>query len=371
MSKYMSNITAAELLSAWLKVSLVSQSESAELQSFILSQQQEKELPLYLRILVGIGAFISSLCFIGFLSASHIINFDSKGEMIAWGLVFIVSALFLARLSGDKDHTVKHSFFLQTSFCAMGIGKILFVTGFNSMFSEEYGWGVTLATLLITLATYHVYRMSIDRFLSTLVIFTTVLINIDNDAQHFGAAIEIMLNGFFLSQIILAAFLLTHGKVKRAYIPLAYATAFSLCITVIYFTMESKIGAWDNKQNYSLAFVNTLLMLSLVGLIGWAAGNLEKLKTEPLMLASVGAILLAMISAPGVLLSICLMVLGYAKHEKLLLLMGMLLMPMFIFLYYYNLDISLMAKSGILIGSGVVLLAGRGYLALKKLDREI
>jgi hypothetical protein len=371
MSKYMTNITAAELLSAWLNAGFVSQSESAELQSFILSQQQEKELPLYLRILVGIGAFISSSYFIFFLSAADIINFDSKGEIMFWGLVFIGSALFLARLSGDKDHTVKHSFFLQTSFCAMGIGKILFVTGFGGVFSENDGWGVTLATSLITLATYPVYRMSIDRFLSTLVIFTSVLINIVHDAHHFGAATEVLLNVFFLSQIILAAFLLTHGKVKRDYIPLAYATAFSLCITVIYFTMESKIGAWDNKQNYSLAFVNILLMLSLVGLIGWAAGNLEKLKTEPLMLATLGAVLLAILSAPGILLSICLMVLGYAKHEKLLLLMGMLLMPMFIFFYYYNLDISLMAKSGILIGSGVVLLAGRGYLAVKKLDREI
>lgn len=370
MSKYMSNITAAELLSAWLNAGLVPQSESAELQSFILSQQQEKELPLYLRILIGIGAFISSSYFIFFLSAADIINFDSKGEMIFWGLVFIGSALFLAKASGDKDHTVKHSFFLQTSFCAMGIGKILFVTGFSGMFSEEEGWGVTLATLLITLATYHVYRLSIDRFLSTLVIFTSILINIGS-GRYFGYITEIMLNVFFFLQIILAAFLLTHGKVKRDYIPLAYATAFSLCIIVIYFTVQSKIGAWGNEQHYSLVFVNTLLMLSLVGLIGWAAGNLEKLKTESLMLAAFGAVLLAMISAPGVLLSICLMVLGYAKHEKLLLLMGMLLMPMFIFLYYYNLDISLMAKSGILIGSGLVLLTGRGYLALKKLDREI
>ena len=63
-------------------------------------------------------------------------------------------------------------------------------------------------------------------------------------------------------------------------------------------------------------------------------------------------------------------VLGYAKHEKLLLLMGIFLMPMFLLLYYYNLDISLMTKSGILIGSGLILLAGRAYLVMKKLDRE-
>jgi hypothetical protein len=364
----MTNVTAAELLDSWRNAGLVSQPESVELQDFILSQQQEKELPLYLRILISIGAFISSSCFIGFLSVADIINFDSKGEMIFWGLVFIGLALLLVKISGDKDHTVKHSFFLQTSFCAMGIGKILFIAGFADTFGEEEEWGVTFATTLVTLATYHVYKMSIDRFLSTLAIFTSLLINIVSD---FGAATEIMLNVFFFLQISLAAFLLTHGKVKRDYIPLAYATAFSLCVTVIYFTVQSKIGNWDNKQEYSLIFVNSLLTLSLIGLIGWAAGNFEKLTSEPLLLASCGAILLAMISAPGVLLSICLMVLGYAKHEKLLLLMGMLLMPLFIIFYYYNLDINLMAKSGILIGSGVVLLLGRGYLAFKKLDCEV
>jgi uncharacterized membrane protein len=65
------------------------------------------------------------------------------------------------------------------------------------------------------------------------------------------------------------------------------------------------------------------------------------------------------------------MVLGYTKHDKLLLLTGIMFMPVFIFLYYYNLDISLMAKSGVLVGSGAVLFMGRGYLAAKQLDREV
>lgn len=370
MSKYMTNITARGLISSWLNAGLVPQSESAQLEGFIASQQQEKELPIYLRILVGIGAFIASLCFITFLSLSKIIDFSSEGGLIFWGLIFVSFALFLAKTSGDKDNTIKHSFLIQTSFCAMGIGKILFVIGFSKMFGRYGGWGITLSTLLITTATYHVYRMSIDRFLSTLAIFTSLLINI-NSERYFGSSAEIVLNLFFFIKIILAAVLLTHGKVKRDYIPLAYATAISLCITVIYFTVESKIGHWENKQDYSLNFINALLTLSLVGLIGWAAGNLEKLKTEPLILASLGAILLGIVSAPGVILSICLMVLGYAKHEKLLLLIGIVLMPLFIFLYYYNLNVSLMTKSGVLVGSGLVLLVGRGYLTAKQLDREV
>ena len=71
-----------------------------------------------------------------------------------------------------------------------------------------------------------------------------------------------------------------------------------------------------------------------------------------------------------IFLSLILLVLGYSKHEKLLIIFGGLLMPCFIVLYYYNLDLSLLAKSGILVLSGSVLLLGRLYLAVRKLDRQ-
>jgi hypothetical protein len=369
MSKYMTNINAGQLLGELQNAGMIEPSAFTELGQFIQAQKQKKELPLYLRILVGIGAFIASLCFIGFLSISGIINFNSEASLIFCGLIFVCGALFLAKTSEDKDNTVKHSFLMQSSFYAMAVGKILFVIGFVVMFDSNSGWGVTLSTFIITAATYHVYHMSIDRFLSTLAIFISLHINIVSE-RYFGTSIEIVLNLFFFIQVILAAVLLTHCRVKRDYIPLTYATVFSLCITVIFFAMESKIGHLINQQPYNLTFVNAILTISLIGLIGWAAGNMEKLKTEPLMWASLGSVLLGIISAPSVILSICLMVLGYAKHEKLLLIIGVLLVPIFIFIYYYNLDINLMAKSVVLVGSGIILLAGRCYLAAKKLDRE-
>lgn len=366
MSKYIANLTVRKLLDSWVSAGLVLHSDSAHLERFILSQQQEKELTLYLRILIGIGAFIASLCFIAFLDIARIITFHTRGNFIFVGLIFIGLALFLVKRSGNEENTVKHSFLTQTSFCAMSIGKTLFVVGLD--FHSDLG--VPVSTLLITVATYHVYRMSIDRFLSTLVFFISLLNNLLTK-QYFNISPEIMLNLFFFIQVLLAAILLIHGRVKMDYIPIAYAVVFSLSLTTIYFTIDFKIGYWNKGQTYSLTFVNILLTLSLIGLIGWVSGNLNKLQTEPLMLAFIGTVLLGFISAPGVILAICLMVLGYAKHEKLLLLMGLLLIPVFIFLYYYNLDISLMAKSGTLIGSGIVLLVSRGYLAAKKLDRRV
>ena len=360
MSKYMTKINAGQLLKALQEAGMIDSKKSVKLEKFIQAQQQKQELPLYLRILLGISALIASLCFIGFLIISEIISVNSKA--LLWGLIFVGGASFLAKTSKDKDNTVKHNFLIQSSLCAMGVGKILFVMGFSIMFSRYSDWVITLAILIITALTYHVYRMSIDRFLSTLAIFTSLLLIIQIKMIFHASTnnnAEIVLNLSFLIQMILAGFLLTHGRIRRDYIPIAYATAFSLCLTVIYIIIY-----------FNVTFMNIILTLSLVGLIGWAAGNLKKMKTEPLMLASLGSLLFGIISAPGVTLSICLMLIGYAKHEKFLLLMGILLMPVFIFLYYYNLDISLMAKSGVLVGSGIILLTGRFYLAAKKLNWE-
>ncbi len=361
MSKYMTKYNAAHLLEQLDSKGL---STNNELSDFVINQQREKELPLYLRALVGVGAFIASLCFIGFLSAADIINYRHETGLIVWGIAFVAGAIGLQRIAGH-DNTVKHSFIIQSSFASMAVGKSLFVFGVSQMLDS--GWGATLGLLIITVITYHIYRMSIDRFLSSFAVLFSILVNVLWDRDVSGSR-ELLLNGFFLLQFAGAAILLTHGKIKHDYIPLSYAFAFSLCASVLFLASYAEFGYWRHKELIHPAFINMVLTGGLVALFGWAAGGVEKLKAEPLVLASLGTVLLGLISAPGIILSIGLMVLGYAKHEKLLITCGGLLMPMFLFLYYYNLDTSLMQKSGILIGSGVVLLVGRFYLKHKNWD---
>ncbi len=361
MSKYMTKYNAANLLEQLNRKGFVA---GSCLSDFIIDQQQEKKLPLYLRALAGVGAFVASLCFIRFLSEVGIINYKHETGLIIWGLIFVAGAIGLQQVAGH-DNTVKHSFFMQYSFASMAVGKALFVFGIGRMLDS--GWGVTLALLVITCITYHIYRMSIDRFLSSFAVLFSISVNILWD-RDIGGSRELLFNGFFLLQFACAAILLTHGKIKRNYIPLSYAFAFSLCASVLYLSSHSEFGYWGHKELIPPAFINMVLAGGLVALFGWAAGGIEKLKAEPLVIASIGAVLLGLISAPGILLTIGLMVLGYAKHEKLLIIAGALLMPVFIFLYYYNIDISLLQKSGILIGSGIVLLAGRFYLKHKGWD---
>src|SRR5690606_646744 len=98
----------------------------------------------------GVGALISSLCFMSFLQAAEIISFRSEASLIFWGLVFVGLEIYLAWFPLDDDSTVGHSFCMQSSFCFIAVGKFLFVSGVAELWSPHHTWGVTIAILIIT-----------------------------------------------------------------------------------------------------------------------------------------------------------------------------------------------------------------------------
>jgi hypothetical protein len=238
--------------------------------------------------------------------------------------------------------------------------------GIALLLAPNEGWGASLALTALTAATYHVFPMSLDRFLSSLALFVSIFFNLVSESSAW-AAIQIAINAFFVAQLGLAAFLITSRRIDRDYLPIAYAAIAALCIVVMFFALRSEVGKFGYRQDFSPAIINVSLAAALIALIGWAAGGMEKLKTEPLLVASAGSVCLGVVSAPGILLSAGLMILGYAQHDRVLLVLGALLLPVFMFVYYYNLHLTLMAKSAILVASGALLLAGRAYMHFRGL----
>ena len=335
-------------------------------EAFLLARQGATELPLYMRILVGIGATIASACFIVFLFTVELIDLDDPRSMLLSGLVLIAGAIGLLRLAGTAQN-IAGSFCLQASFAAMAAGKFLFVMGFYLHFGMD--WTIPLAILIVTAATYYVFRMSIDRFLSSLMVLLTALVNI---VWGYETTLprEPLIVGFFGLQLAGAAVLLTFGRIRREYVPVGYAFAFSLCATVLYPAAHEAVGGVVADEPYNPMVMNVLLAGGLIALFAWAAGGIDALKRPPMILASLGAVLLGVVSAPGVMISIGLMILGYAKHDKLLLTLGALLLPAFLWLYYYSLDVTLLTKSLTLTGSGIILLGGRAYMSYKVQSSE-
>lgn len=299
MSKYRSQMNAGRLIKSLTEKGFINNPK--EVEGFVVSQQEDKELPLYMRALVGVGAFIASLCFIGFLFAANIINYSQEVVFVFWGFIFMLGAVGLQKISGE-DNSIKHSFFMQTSFSLMAVGKTLFVWGMVDIFNSR--WGATIALFVVSIATYHVYRMSIDRFLSSFATLFSFLVNILWGDDSIGVR-EVLFNGFFLLQLLGAAVLVTNIKIKRDYIPLAYGFVFSLCVSTLFLASYTKFGYWQQKELIPMLFVNMLLASSLIVAIGWIAGGLEKLKSEPLFVASIGAVFLGAISVPGLIYPLC------------------------------------------------------------------
>lgn len=369
-NKNMTSLSAKKLFTEWLSHGLIANEDQAKLEDFSVNQQLEHEQHLYLRILVGIGAFIASLCFIKFLNITIFFFNRPISYQIFLGVLFISCAILLVKLAINKNTLVKHNFLIHVSCCFMITGKILLIAGLQKLFNPNEPYSLIVATLIATLATYHIYKISIDRFLSPLIFLTSTFFILFKEISAFSI-FEVCVNLFFVSQLIIAMLLITNGKIKREHVPLSYACIFSLCLIVVYLSTGSKLRFWGPYKDFNLAVVNFSLAIAIIALIAWAAGEVRKLKSEPLSMASVGAIMLGVISAPGILLSIGFMILGYAKHERLILLLSSILLPLFLFLYYYNLDLTLIKKSGILIANGVLILSGRIYMHYRGIDKEV
>ncbi len=333
----------------------------------ILAESEAREFSVYLKIILSIGAFISAGCLIFFLIGVNLIHYGKASEMFTWGVIFMGAALAIWLLSVPNNNT-KHWFFIPFSFALMIAGKLLLVVAISDFWNSP--WSMSLGWFIVAAATYAIYPLSIDRFFSSFALLSSLFVD-SVSHPNFNHGRELLLNGMILFQFAGAVILLTQIRDNRNYIPLAYAFVCSLCSSVLFFCTNHYFFQLSYEELlYSISFMSLLLTGGLIALLAWTAGGLHKLKTEPLLLASIVTVLLGIISIPGVLLSIALLILGYAQHEKPLTILGILLMPAFLFLYYYHLDVSLLQKSFILVGSGAILLIGRIYLQYKGWDKR-
>jgi len=245
------------------------------------------------------------------------------------------------------------------SFTWMAVGKTLFVLEFSKEADE---WGVFFGLSLITSATYFVYRLTIDRFLSCLGVccaLTTAIV----ENGFFNRDIEdivpmgLSLCGLTALQGSLAAYLLS-GRVGRKFLPMAYALVGGLTVNVFLLTLEGP--RFEESSGFPFVMVLGLLLAAgLIALLVRAAGGGQAFRSPRLLAAMLATIVCGSFISPGILLGVCLLVYGYGHHDRLLTAFGGLVIPVFLFHWYYDMDLTLTEKSAVLVGSGLAMVAGR------------
>ena len=304
-------------------------------------------LAWYIRVLIGLGAWVAAGFFVAALSEAGLITWWDESQLW-WGLGWIAAATLLRRF-------VRHTFFVQLALALSVGGHGMALFGAGSIYHE--GGAVALVMALLCGALYPLYRDSTHRFLS---VGATVAITVGwllHDRLHLAVHFVVF------AELVGLSVLFTARAVRAMFRPMGYACAVALPLTLLL-----TLSAWDLDMPWWPS--SAAMVLWLLWLYRWCRDRRLAGRGEPMAIAVVGTVALGIVSTPGLLAALGLLVLGYALEDRVLTGLGVLFMPVFLIAFYYDLDINLGVKSCILMGTGLALLGARWVLARRPWVQE-
>lgn len=321
-------------------------------------EEGRRDSPWFVRAMVGISGWIAALFLLGFLALAlgQLIDGDGVAAVVV-GAFFIVAAWLLLRL------IVKNDFSLQFSLAFSLAGQALLVVGLFQLMQPERSllWLVvaSLQLLLIWLM-----PTSIHRFWS---------------AWAAAVALTWALAIAGLSHLALAALaaavalLWFHELRWPRHLSLIRPVGYGITLALLLIEAQHLSGEsvllllgrgespllwlppWFGRLSTSLVL---LVVWRLVGRIqpAVATGGRRGLFLAALLVAAIA------FKAPGIATGLMVILLGFAAGNRTLLGVGIAALFLYISSYYYQLELTLLMKSGVLALMGVVLLAARAWL---------
>ncbi|MEZ4728278.1 MAG: DUF4401 domain-containing protein [Caldilineaceae bacterium] len=301
--------------------------------------------PWYIKALVGIAAWIAAI-FLGiFFGAAGLI--ESMESMLIWGAVLTVVAIVLKRL-------VRNSIFWgQLAFAVILAGQGLLIGGFA--WWSENATPTALFVVGLEVVVFALYPDALHRMVSILAI-TGALAFVLYDQE-----MPELIHGLTL---LLAAGAVTVWQqefrlLTSRWFPFRAPLGYGLVLSLFGVCLLSLLGEYGVTYWWVSAVVLALVLLYLAFTL---LQELGRPLLSPVGLWAVGAVVLFFLPAyqtPGILAAVIALLLGYWRANTLLTGLATLFLLFFLSAYYYNLDITLLNKSYILMGTGAVLLVVR------------
>jgi hypothetical protein len=304
---------------------------------------QHNTYPLYLRVLIGIGAFTSGAFFLGLLATLEI--FETEIIVLLQGAIMIGIAIFTHLKSQTIDSsTTAHALLQQASFAMVFAGKILFVLGANQVFGEGELTSF-LALLVVTCATYYVYDMYVDRLISS----TATMIALGAVVAEYLKVPDVVLLSFFVLAGVPSSFtIIIHPRISQSLAPVG----LGLLGVTGYLALAVTFLQPSTAYIASIAVAGTLIAMLL-----WACGGRKTLFTRQIVVAIIATLLMASLKLVAPIMAIAIIILGYARHDRLLSITGTAFLVLSLAVYTRALDLGLMVTGGLLLAGGLTLIA--------------
>lgn len=340
-------LTLQAVLDWLISENLLSPDEPAHIAATLSQTTPETPTPWYIRGLIGIGGWVAALFFILFLGVLGII--DEGSQAIVVGFIFCLVAI------GLKWLTRRSVFAGQLALAVSLAGQALFIGGLTSEIDN------ISITLLITILFEGVllifYPDKLHRFLSTLVICGAIFwLFIDLEIQEVSHLVLILLAvGTVLLWLYEARLIVT--PLRQFYRPVGYALPVAMFgFLLLSFSEEMEIKWWWLSAGGLL-----LVLFYLEYLILRQQGLGLQTKIVPWLLAGTLILIIPAFQTPGILAALIGLLLGFQGGREARLLLGLSIAFLAVFLigYYYNLNLTLLTKSFVLMGTGLIFLGLR------------
>jgi uncharacterized membrane protein len=311
------------------------------------TDDDDKKVPFFIQLLLGVGAWFAGLFFLVALGFADLLN--DEGAMLVAGIVILTPALLLSRKA-------THVFPVQLSLAMMMLGQVLVIAStvmlLDNAVDELLMCGVMTAALAVL--TTRLSPLTVNRFLGPLCSawFLTGFVH-ENVSPH-GVHVMILLCAALVGAVF------CNDRVSRRLIPFGYAMVVAVFSITLFMQQYS---VWDEPET-PMWPLQIVFGLALIGAIVWTAGK-DRLKHEPVACALILAAVLSLVSAPGLLASLALITVGYARDNRVLTGIGVVHVPVFLVYFYYALDMDLLSKSWLLMGCGLILLLARWGLSVR------
>lgn len=312
------------------------------------------DTPWYIRGLIGLSGWFAAFFFVGALFVLDLANANIAA--IVTGLVLCGLAIGLERRWGASVFAGQLALALSLA------GQLLFIFG---LAEETDSMGLTaLLTVLLEAGLIALYPDKLHRFLSTLVACGAVtlwLVEIE---------VESLVYLFIILLAVSAVQLWQHESFLAARRSTALSRPIAYGLTVALFGLLN-IFLVDGMglAHWWLPGVALVALLVLVVYQLLVYYQVDPLRQGWWLLAGPLLLIIPAYQTPGIPAAFLMLLLGFQRGNRLLTGLAALFLGVFLIIYYYSLDLSLLTKSFVLMGTGLVLLGlwyGLKYIDLRR-----
>ncbi len=300
---------------------------------------------LAITVLTILGGILSSILFTAFILIMGV--YQSGGALFFLGVAFIATSIWL--------NTEIRSLLINTfSISAYIIGYILIAVGLMEM--GNFDNGIAFSFIIISLISLSLTQNQLISTVSILMgigaILSLVIINDLFPIWHlFSVALAIWVYYHYSQE---AKIISKGGRYAKLYNPLRTGITLSFLLT-----LDLSGEEWSLKYAADYDWSSSPVIIVLVLLVAYKVMQLIEIQSKnktTLYLIATALILAPTAFAPGIAGSLLVLLLSFRTGYKTGFAIGLLAFIYFISRFYYDLDISLLYKSLLLIASGILFL---------------